>query len=46
MGYIDSKLNFRNKAKDEFLKLSYENDLLVKHFHEEEACFSARFIKK
>lgn len=46
MGYIDSKLTFRNKAKDEFLNLSNENNLLVKHFHEEEACFSARFMKK
>lgn len=38
--------NAQRFTKDEFLKLCNENNLLVKHFHEEEACFSARFIKK
>jgi len=37
--------NAKRFSKDEFLHLVRENNLQVKYFHEEEACYSGRFVK-
>lgn len=38
--------NAKRFSKDEFLKMITDNKLSVSSFHEEEACYSGRFLKK
>ena len=38
--------NAKRFSKDEFLKMVNENNLSVSYFHEEEACYSGRFLKR
>ncbi len=40
-----SPSNAMTFKKEEFLKMAFENALGLKYFHEEEACYSARFAK-
>ena len=37
--------NAKRYSKEEFLNMIQNNNLIVEHFHEEEACFSGRFSK-
>jgi len=41
-----SPSNAQRFEKEEFLKMVCENGLKIQHFHEEEACFSGRFLKQ
>jgi len=38
--------NAKRYVKEEFLEMASQNQLNVRFFHEEEACYSARFYKK
>lgn len=38
--------NAKRFSKEEFLKMISDNKLEVSYFHEEEACYSGRFLKK
>ncbi len=38
--------NAKRFSKEDFLKMVSDNQLEVSYFHEEEACYSGRFIKK
>ncbi len=40
-----SPSNAKRFTKEEFLDLAKVNNLLISYFHEEEACYSGRFIK-
>lgn len=37
--------NAKRYSKEEFKNMIEQNNLVIQHFHEEEACFSGRFIK-
>lgn len=37
--------NAKRYAEDEYKKMIYDNDLEIKYFHKEEACYSGRFEK-
>lgn len=40
-----SPSNAKRFTKEEFLNMVYESGLVIKHFHEENACYSGRFVK-
>ena len=37
--------NAKRYSKEEFINMIEENNLRIDHFHEEEACYSGKFIK-
>jgi hypothetical protein len=41
-----SPSNAKRYSKDEYKEMINNNDLKIKYFHSEEACYSGRFLKK